>query len=89
LVHKDIIVSGRVQGVGFRYSARKVAIAYGIKGYVKNMNDGNVYIEAEGPEYNIIEFINWCTKGPSNARVEDVSVSDGDIKGYNHFDVKH
>lgn len=89
IIHKNINVFGRVQGVGFRYSARNMANAYGIKGFVKNMADGSVYIEAEGPEYNVNEYVKWCSKGPSHARVEDISIDDGDVQGYNFFDVKH
>jgi len=46
--HVNITVKGRVQGVGFRYSAMEAAEELGIKGFVRNMPDGSVYIEAEG-----------------------------------------
>jgi two-component system LytT family response regulator len=46
--HKNIRITGRVQGVGFRYSARSLASSLGIKGFVRNLPNGEVYIEAEG-----------------------------------------
>ena len=50
MVHKNIVIQGWVQGVGFRYAARKMAFQYGINGFVRNLPDGSVYIEAEGSE---------------------------------------
>ena len=89
IVHFNIEISGRVQGVGFRYSTVQAARRYGIKGFVKNMNNGNVYIEAEGTKKNIEEFTRWCTSGPSLARVENVEVAKSSLKGFSFFDVKH
>ena len=60
----QITISGKVQGVGFRYSARSMAHALGINGIVKNMSNGNVYIEAEGNDNVLKDFINWCNKKP-------------------------
>jgi len=67
-----IFVYGRVQGVGFRYSAKQTAHAYQIMGYVKNRPDGSVIIKATGLAENIDSFIQWCWQGPIRARVEDV-----------------
>jgi len=86
--HKNIQIFGRVQGVGFRYSARLAARNYGIKGYVRNMPDGSVYIEAEGHEKNVTEFINWCRKGPDSAYIEYISVEDAGLKNFEFFDVR-
>ena len=49
IIHQNIRISGRVQGVGFRYNAREAAFHYGIKGFIRNQPNGDVYIEAEGP----------------------------------------
>ncbi|MBN1596962.1 MAG: acylphosphatase [Bacteroidales bacterium] len=87
--HKNIIVKGRVQGVGFRFSARNMAISLGIKGYVRNLYDGNVLIEAEGSEIQLKHFLEWCYKGPGYASVEDIEISDGEFKDYLYFDIKH
>ena len=79
MIHYNIRINGRVQGVGFRFSARNIAKAYGIKGFVRNEPDGSVYIEAEGEEENMNRFIIWCRKGPAMSYVTDVSVEKGDI----------
>jgi len=86
--HKNIQIFGRVQGVGFRYSARIAARNYGIKGYVRNMPDGSVYIEAEGQEKNISEFINWCREGPDSAYIEYINIEDNGLKNFKFFDVR-
>ena len=69
---KRIIINvyGLVQGVFFRYTTRKVARRLGLTGYVKNMPDGSVYIEAEGPEDKINELLEFAKKGPKHAQVE-------------------
>ncbi|HNR40986.1 MAG TPA: acylphosphatase [Bacteroidales bacterium] len=61
-----IYVRGRVQGVGFRYSAVRAANHHGITGFVKNMPDGSVYMEAEGTEKELLDFIEWCRNGPGH-----------------------
>jgi len=65
-----INVYGLVQGVFFRYTTRKVARRLGLTGYVKNMPDGSVYIEAEGPEDKLNELLEFAKKGPKHAQVE-------------------
>jgi acylphosphatase len=87
-IHKDIIISGRVQGVGFRFSARNMARIYGIKGYVKNLPNGDVYIEAEGEEPEMQHFLIWCNKGPDHAYIDSLHISDADVKGYSSFEVR-
>ncbi len=88
MIHKNITIQGRVQGVGFRFSARNAARLYGVTGFVKNLPDGSVYIEAEGPEYNINLFLDWCNQGPSHATVNRMDVSDGEVKNFNLFDIQ-
>ncbi|MCD6112480.1 MAG: acylphosphatase [Bacteroidales bacterium] len=87
-IHKNITIKGRVQGVGFRYSALKKALEYNIFGYVKNQYDGSVYIEAEGEEINIENFIRWCKNGPRYSYVIDVEITDGSVKNYSSFYVR-
>jgi acylphosphatase len=88
MIHKNIQIFGRVQGVGFRYSARQAARIYGIKGYVRNMSDGSVYIEAEGPEKNMAEFVRWCREGPDFAYIDHINAIDGSLKNYESFEVR-
>ena len=73
-VGANIIVSGRVQGVCFRYGTKKQALARGLKGWVKNNYDNSVEVLAYGDKKKIKELIEWCHKGPSLAHVEDVKV---------------
>lgn len=70
-----IKVSGRVQGVFFRYSAKAKADEIGIKGFARNTPDNGVEIVAQGNEENLNELIEWCRKGPDLAKVEKIDVS--------------
>jgi acylphosphatase len=67
-----IKVIGLVQGVFFRHTTRKVARRLGLTGFVKNMPDGSVYIEAEGPEEKLYELLDFAKKGPEYARVDKI-----------------
>ena len=71
---KKIIINvyGLVQGVFFRYTTRKLARRLGLTGFVKNMPDGSVYIEAEGSENELNELLKFSKKGPKNAVVENI-----------------
>ncbi len=73
----SINIYGRVQGVGFRYSTQARAISLNIKGFVKNMSDGSVYIEASGDEEKLQKFIQWCRQGPPLAMVSDICLEEG------------
>ena len=83
----QIIISGRVQGVFFRASTKAVADQIGIKGFVKNLKDGTVLIEAEGEEVFMNDFIDWCKYGPDDARVDDITINEIELKNYLNFDV--
>jgi acylphosphatase len=64
-----ITIHGRVQGVGFRETARKLAKKLKITGFARNEPDGSVYIRAKGYGDALEEFLAWCEKGPRSARV--------------------
>lgn len=85
--HLDISITGKVQGVGFRQTTKLVANQMMIRGFVRNESDGTVFIEAEGEELFLEEFINWCHEGPDRARVEQVAVSEGLVKNYQNFEI--
>lgn len=68
--HLAIKISGNVQGVFFRHSAKQIAESLNITGFARNETDSAVYIEAEGTEENLKKFLGWCRIGPSSARVE-------------------
>jgi len=69
-----ILISGRVQGVFFRYSARQRAEELGLTGYAKNLYDGRVEIIAAGDERRLKSFLAWARQGPPGAHVEGVEV---------------
>jgi acylphosphatase len=71
-----IFVSGVVQGVGFRYSALRTADSLGLKGWVRNVEDGRVEILAEGGSKAIEALLKWCERGPSRAKVDTISIQD-------------
>lgn len=86
--HFKIKVSGKVQGVFFRASTKDKADEIGVKGFVRNEPDGGVYIEAEGEEENLKQFIDWCHLGPDRAMVEDCVVAEDAVKNFTGFIVQ-
>jgi acylphosphatase len=81
-------VTGRVQGVFYRATAKDVAEALELKGFVRNEPDQTVYIEVEGESSNVNQFVDWCSQGPPRAVVNDVQVNEGTVQGYPDFVVK-
>ena len=86
--HRMIRVSGHVQGVYFRASARREALRLGLTGFARNDPDGSVVIEVEGDEEAIARFVAWCHEGPPRARIERVQVAAGEPVGYTDFTVR-
>lgn len=86
--HLNIHIYGKVQGVYFRAGAVEVANKIGIKGFARNEGDGSVYIEAEGEEDILEQFIAWCHQGPSRAKVERVVTKQGEMKNYITFAIR-
>ncbi|MDR0497577.1 MAG: acylphosphatase [Treponema sp.] len=82
-------VRGRVQGVGFRYSAVREAQRLRVNGWVMNAADGAVEIWAEGSPENLETFLVWLQKGPQFSRVDFVDRTDQEPRGYSGFDVKY
>lgn len=73
MVHYQIKVSGKVQGVWFRKSTQQEALRIGIKGFVRNEKDGSVFVEASAEEDAMSEFLDWLKTGPPMARVDGIS----------------
>ena len=74
-VRARIVITGRVQGVFYRASCRDEASARGLRGWVRNLPDGNVEAVFEGVEDSVHEMIAWCRRGPPSAAVKGVAVS--------------
>lgn len=87
--HLNIRIKGRVQGVGFRYSALKAAQSFDICGFVRNEPDESVYIEAEGNELNIELFLDWCCREPGFGRVDEIVKNESGLRGFKEFRVLH
>ena len=66
------MITGRVQGVGFRYSCIIEGQRLGLSGWVRNTNQGNVEVWAEGTRENLDILLQWLHRGPSGARVDTV-----------------
>jgi acylphosphatase len=84
-----IHVTGWVQGVGFRWSAANEARDRGITGYVKNLSDGSVYIEAEGSKEQLDAYVEWCKKGPGLGHVETITKDTCPPVNYKDFRIEH
>jgi len=87
--HKNIFIRGKVQGTFFRQAAKNKAEELGIRGFARNQPDGSMYIEAEGENGALEEFILWCWTGPPMAAVEGVKVELGEIQNFSSFSMRH
>ncbi len=74
-------ISGRVQGVFFRHTARLHAEKLGLNGWARNEEDGSLALTVEGEETKLNEFLDWCRKGPPLASVDNVQVTWGEATG--------
>lgn len=82
------LVRGRVQGVGFRYAARAEATRLGLSGYVRNLPDGSLEVEAEGERWAVGELLDWLADGPDGAVVEAVDVEEREPMGSAGFAIE-
>jgi len=87
--HYEIRVHGRVQGVGFRYNARKMARSLNLKGWVKNEPDGSVLTAVEGEVERCNRYIYWCRQGPGYGWVERIEVTEKEPAGFRSFNVRY
>ena len=85
----EVYLSGVVQGVGFRYFTKKVARELGVKGYVKNLSDGRVYVYAVGEAATLDKFISALRRGPSQAVVRGIEIRDAEAKTFESFEVRY
>jgi acylphosphatase len=84
--HLTITIYGKVQGVGFRWSAIEQALELDLTGFVRNQDRDQVYIEAEGEVDRLKQFLAWCHRGPQGANVEKVDYqSSEELKEFTEF----
>jgi acylphosphatase len=78
-VCKKVLVKGFVQGVSFRKQTRRIAEDLGIKGWVRNLSNGNVEAILAGEERAVNALVAWCAFGPKRGQVEEVVIADSNI----------
>jgi len=84
---KHLLIKGKVQGVFYRASAREVAEALGLTGWIRNTAEGHVEAVVTGTGYQLDDFISWCRQGPSNAVVTEVLIEDRSEEPFENFRV--
>jgi acylphosphatase len=82
-------VTGRVQGVSFRWYAVQEAQRLGVTGWVRNEPDGSVGAHVEGEDDSVDAMVAWCRRGPSYASVRDVAVSEAQPAGAKRFEIRY
>ena len=83
----DLVIEGRVQGVGYRHSAKMKAESLGIRGSVQNLRDGSVFVTAQGEKEAMEIFVRWCYKGPPGAMVRNIEKVQGKTEELCEFKV--
>ena len=87
-VRRHVTVSGEVQGVFFRETARRKATEAGVAGWITNRSDGRVEAVFEGPAGAVDELVDFCRRGPTAATVEDVDVQTEEPEGLSGFEAR-
>jgi acylphosphatase len=83
-----VIVTGDVQGVGYRYTMRMVANEVGVSGWVRNLRDGSVEGEVEGTDEQVDEVLAWMAEGPPGSHPRTSAVEDVPTAGGHGFEVR-
>lgn len=89
LITRRYRVSGRVQGVSYRFSARTAALTLGLVGWVRNLPDDAVEAQATGTPAALHEFETWLWQGPPAARVTEVIVEELAFEAHDGFAIRH
>jgi acylphosphatase len=82
-------VTGRVQGVSFRWYAMQEAQRLGVHGWVRNEPDGSVVAHVEGDDQAVESMVEWCRNGPSYASVRQLAVTEAQLTGAEAFDIRY
>jgi acylphosphatase len=89
VVRVKVLIDGRVQGVNFRWYAQRKAKSLGLRGWIRNLSDGRVEALFEGEETTVSEALEWCKRGPPQARVDTVAVRYEEPEGrFSDFQVR-
>lgn len=84
----DVVISGRVQAVGFRAFTRRNAVMLGVSGYVENMEDGRVHAVFEGEGHQLEKLLELVRQGPRSSEVREVKVQPAEPAGQQGFEVR-
>ena len=87
MIRVRAVVSGTVQGVGFRWATRREAVRLGLAGFVRNRADGSVEVEAEGDADAVGQLVRWLESGPAAAQVSQVNIDGRPPLGVTGFDI--
>jgi acylphosphatase len=87
MVTYNLIIRGKVQGVFFRATAKEEATKLKLKGWIRNNFDHTVEAIVTGDDSDVQAFIQWCTKGPPNASVEEVTARQVDLQAFPDFTI--
>ena len=87
-IAREIVITGRVQGVFYRDSMRREARRLGVTGWVRNCPDGTVRAHVEGAPDAVEALVRWSREGPRHASVDDVRVGEAQPAGCERFDVR-
>jgi acylphosphatase len=88
VVRYRVLVSGRVQGVFFRDTCRRMALAHGVNGWVRNLRDGQVEAVFEGQAEDVDRLVEWSRRGPAGAEVAHVVVRAEQPEGLTTFQIR-
>jgi len=85
---RQVLVSGRVQGVAFRWATREEATRLGLRGWVRNLGDGRVEAWIEGAGKDVETMVAWLRRGPPSARVEALDVREREPEAPDGFEIR-
>ncbi|NES95689.1 MAG: acylphosphatase [Desertifilum sp. SIO1I2] len=88
IIRTHVFISGKVQGVGYRFSTVEMAQRYGVKGWVRNLPDRRVEAVFEGEPRAVESLLDWCHQGPPAAVVDAVETHSETPEGFSRFEVK-
>jgi len=88
LIRYRVLVSGRVQGVFFRDTCRRLAQENGVSGWVRNLPDGRVEAVFEGSPHNVARLVDWSRHGPRLAQVENIEIHPEPPTGLPNFQIR-
>lgn len=89
MIRAHLIIKGRVQGVGYRANVRRLANKFSLRGWTRNLRNGDVEVIVEGTEVEVQKLVVWCHRGPTSAYVSKVKVEKNPATGeFDGFRIK-